>query len=109
MFRCELQYDVKKANKYGYTSENIQNIVDNIFKKIGVPKVSEGIYEDKDSDDSNLTMMTTFYLLDCPVVVHFCTKWKMYDPEEGDQGPCEINLILRRKKIQIKKNVFFND
>lgn len=102
MFRCELQYDENKAIEYGYTPEIIQETVDNIFEKIGVPKVTEGIYEDKNSDDTNLTMMTTFYLLDCPVVVHFCTKWRIYDPEEGDQGPCETNLISRRKKIKLK-------
>ena len=73
--------------------------VDKIFQIIGVPKISEGIYVDKDSDDSNLTMETTFRLLDCPVVVHFCNYWRMYDPKEGDQGECEKNIGLMKKYL----------
>ena len=72
MFRCELKFDESKVQENGYTMDAVHQIVDKIFQKIGVPKISEGIYVDKDSDDSNLTMETTFRLLDCPVVVHFC-------------------------------------
>lgn len=99
MFKCELKFDENKALKNGYSMQTIYQITDKIFEKIGVPKVSDGLYEDKNTDDSNLTMMTTFRLLDCPVVVHFCTKWRMFDPEEGDQGNCEDTLIPRRTKI----------
>ena len=99
MFKCELQFDENKAMKNGYSMETIYQITDRIFEKIGVPKVSDGIYVDKDSDDSNLTMETTFRLLDCPVVVHFCNYWRMYDPEEGDQGECEKNIGLMKKYL----------
>lgn len=101
MFRCELKFDESKVQENGYTMDAVHQIVDKIFQKIGVPKISEGIYVDKDSDDSNLTMETTFRLLDCPVVVHFCNYWRMYDPEEGDQGECERGLSSRKLKIQL--------
>lgn len=101
MFRCELKFDESKILDNGYTMDTIYQKIDEIFKKIGVPKIAEGIYEDKDSDDSNLTMETTFRLLDCPAVVHFCNYWRMYDPEEGDQGECERGLSSRRLKIQL--------
>lgn len=101
MFKCELKFDENKALKNGYSMGTIYQITDKIFEKIGVPKVSDGLYEDKNTDDSNLTMETTFRLLDCPVVVHFCNYWRMYDPEEGDQGECERGLSSRRLKIQL--------
>lgn len=99
MFKCELKFDENKAMKSGYSMKKIYQITDRIFEKIGVPKVSDGIYEDKNTDDSNLTMETTFRLLDCPVVVHFCNYWRMYDPEEGDQGECEKNIGLMKKYL----------
>ena len=85
MFRCELKFDESKVQENGYTMDAVHQIVDKIFQKIGVPKISEGIYVDKDSDDSNLTMETTFRLLDCPVVVHFCNYWRIDVTNIGKQ------------------------
>ena len=101
MFRCEVRFDEEKAKQYGYTLEEIYETVDGIFERQGVPKVAEGIYEDPDAEDSWHTMNISLSFFHCPPIVHFCNYWRMYDPEEGDQGTCENGLVKRRELITL--------
>jgi hypothetical protein len=101
MFRCEIRFDEEKVKQYGYSLKAIWELVDGIFERQGVSKVAEGIYEDPDAEDGWYTYYFSYSFFNCPPIVHFCNYWKMYDPEEGDQGDGVPLLIECRDTVRL--------
>lgn len=101
MFRCELKYDEKKIERTDYSIEEVNAIVDRIFRDEGVPKVADGIYEDPDDETGWHTFALTFKFWNCPVIVHFCNYLRIVDPEEGDYGDCSHMLEKYKSRVSL--------
>ena len=101
MIRMELRFDEEKAAKYGYSHEDLFKVIDLIFSKEHISKIAEGIYEDKNAEDSTKAMRIALRLYKCPIAVHFCNYWNTINPDDGDCGDEHLLLEKRRKDVSI--------
>lgn len=101
MFRYEFKFDTEKAEKYGYLEIDLYNAVRKIMNKQGVFETSNGVFEYKNSNDSNEEVHKMFAcflrLTDSPELVHFCNYWGTYNEDEGFHEQHEIFVRCRNK------------